>query len=129
MLTKRTCVSWKDRLADLWSKFIVKKEQILITDEFIKEMRSAANKDQAFILDEIFGKEEPIFRAGEWIIITDFGKANPGKSFKLDGLYKLSKDFNKENGLIVEMDNSGNIDNGWGNAFEMGIKIRKARRY
>lgn len=125
------CGLWKDRLADAWSKQIVKKENcIAVGEELLKEMRSAANSEQKGILDQIFGREEPNenIKAGEWIIITDFGRANPSNSFKLDSLYKLSRDFNKENGLCVEMDYKGNVDNGWESAFEMGIKIRRVKQ-
>lgn len=81
---------------------------------------------QAGVLDLWF---EPVyeeeFKEGDYIVITDFGRATSGLDFSLNTTYKLSRHYTEENGFHVEKDNAGRY-NGWGNGFELGIKIRKA---
>lgn len=78
------------------------------------------------IVEPFLPKKQEEFKVGNWVIVTDFGTATIANSFSLNKAYKLSKDFCKENGFIAEKDNNGLVNNGWNNAFTLGVKIRKA---
>lgn len=67
------------------------------------------------------------FKAGDHVVVTDFGSLSSmaGPEFLLETVYVLAENFDEENGFIVELDNSGNTDNGWSAGFSK-IKLRKA---
>lgn len=70
--------------------------------------------------------ENTKFKKDDVIIITDFGRVTSSThttNFTLNKPYVLEKDFNKENGLFVKIDDNNNKRNGWRNAFDLGIKI------
>jgi hypothetical protein len=50
------CNDWKEVLAKKWSKDIVLNQNILIDEQFYKEMRNACTTRQHELFDEIFGK-------------------------------------------------------------------------
>jgi hypothetical protein len=49
--------NWKETLAECWSKFIVLNQNILINEQFYKEMRNSCTTRQHELFDEIFGKD------------------------------------------------------------------------
>ena len=51
------CDNWKETLAKCWSKSIVLNQNILIDEQFYKEMRNACTTPQNELFDEIFGKD------------------------------------------------------------------------
>jgi hypothetical protein len=69
---------------------------------------------------------ECIAKAGEWVKITDFGKATAG-SYMLNKPYKLFNTLNRYNGFMVYKENNGNSSkiDGWSNAFDLGMKFEK----
>lgn len=73
---------------------------------------------------EYFKEEE--FKAGDYVVMTDYGTATKTNSFILGAVYKLSRNYNKSNGFFVEKDSNGYNNNGWSKAFALDIKIRKA---
>ena len=66
------------------------------------------------------------FNVGDKIVITSFGRANNARAFSLNTVYELSRPFNEYWGLKVVLDNDGGKNNGWRNAFDLGITIRLA---
>jgi hypothetical protein len=52
------CNDWKEKLAEYWSKSIVLNQNILIYEQFYKEMRNACTTQQHELFDEIFGKDK-----------------------------------------------------------------------
>lgn len=67
------CGTWKLKLASIWSKDIVLKKSINITEDDYKEMRGACNYSQNELFDEIFGKDECHFKVGDWVIAKEGG--------------------------------------------------------
>jgi len=51
------CDNWQEILAECWSKFIVLNQNILIDEQFYKEMRNGCTTRQHKLFDEIFGKD------------------------------------------------------------------------
>jgi len=51
------CDNWKEKLAECWSKSIVLNQNILIDEQFYKEMRNVCTTRQHELFDEIFGKD------------------------------------------------------------------------
>lgn len=75
--------------------------------------------------------EEPEFTAkkGEWVVITDFGKANPGREnpfFKIGVAYQLFLDLSPRTGFYIHRIIGDQILDGCNNAFELGMKFRHA---
>ncbi len=65
------CHSWKGNLAEMWGKNIALQTQAIpVKEGFYKEMREACTTDQHKIFDEIFGKDEPTFKVGDWVTWT-----------------------------------------------------------
>lgn len=97
-------------------------------DNLIITSQTCINKlKQAGVLDlwcKPIYKEET-FKKGEWVVITDFGKAQPLNQFSLNKAYELKNDLTEENGFITIINNKGD-GSGWSNSFELGIKFRKA---
>lgn len=62
------CCSWSSKLADLWARSIVLQKDIEVSDQLYKEMRKAADTNQNKILDSIFGKDQPEFKVGDWVV-------------------------------------------------------------
>lgn len=53
------CATWTDKLSKEWSPYIFgDNREVLIYEAFYKEMRSACDKKQNALFDEIFGKDE-----------------------------------------------------------------------
>lgn len=65
-------------------------------------------------------------KKGEWVVITDFGTANPSNGFSLNKAYQLAEDLNPNNGFHCVTDNLGRSQNGWGNYSKLGINFRYA---
>ena len=64
------CITWKVKLAAKWSKEIVLKEIIEISDNDYQEMRKACTSEQNELFDVIFG-EESKFKVGDWVYVID----------------------------------------------------------
>lgn len=81
------CITWKVKLAAKWSKEIVLKETIEISDNDYQEMRKACTSEQHKLFDEIFGKDKPLFKVGDWVMFEGTFKAGPYqiKSFTTNG--------------------------------------------
>lgn len=60
------CNDWKDKLATMWGPKIVISTSVVISEEFYKEMRKACTNEQHDLFDEIFGKDQPDFKAGDY---------------------------------------------------------------
>jgi hypothetical protein len=56
-ILKIACNNWKETLAEKWAKDIVLNQNILIDEQFYKEMRNACTAPQNELFDEIFGKD------------------------------------------------------------------------
>jgi hypothetical protein len=56
-ILKIACNNWKETLAEKWAKDIVLNQNILIDEQFYKEMRNACTTPQNELFDEIFGKD------------------------------------------------------------------------
>lgn len=52
------CHSWMLKLIELWGQHYFKSREVVITQEFYKEMRCACTTEQHMLFDEIFGKDE-----------------------------------------------------------------------
>jgi hypothetical protein len=51
------CSTWREKLAKLWATDIILKRNLIISETFYKEMRSACTAEQHKLFDEIFGKD------------------------------------------------------------------------
>jgi len=82
------CPKWKGTLSERWGRHIVLKQSIAITEESYQEMRKACTSEQNELFDEIFGKDEPKFKVGDWVMYEGSFKAGPYqiKSFRSDGV-------------------------------------------
>lgn len=69
--------------------------------------------------------KEETFKKGEWVVITDFGKAQPSGKFSLNKAYKLKNDLTEENGFDAVLDDVGN-QNGYTVYASKTMKFRKA---
>lgn len=80
------CRPWKDKLFNKWGREIVLKESIGISGKFYQTMRKACTSEQHQLFDEIFGKDEPSFKIGDWIMFEG-GNTGPHqiKSFTSNG--------------------------------------------
>jgi hypothetical protein len=58
------CPSWKENLANKWSKDIVLGNEINVSEESYQEMRKACTAPQNVLFDEIFGKDEEVYPDG-----------------------------------------------------------------
>ena len=56
-ILKIACNNWKETLAEKWAKDIVLNQNILIDEQFYKEMRNACTTSQNELFDKIFGKD------------------------------------------------------------------------
>jgi len=56
-ILKIACNNWKEPLAEKWAKDIVLNQNILVDEQFYKEMRNACTTPQNELFDEIFGKD------------------------------------------------------------------------
>ena len=52
------CDAWKKKLAEKWANNIVLGDEIEVSEEFYKEMRSACTAPQNELFDKIFGKDD-----------------------------------------------------------------------
>jgi len=120
------CSTWKDTLFEKWGKDIILKRSIEISQEFYDQMRKACTTPQHKLFDEIFDKDKPEYKVGDWVVITDFGEAHKPSSFRFNKPYKLVEDLNYKNGFIVEKDDNNQYRNGYDNAFKLNMKFRLA---
>ena len=58
------CKTWKEKLVALWARDIVLGLDIIITEEFYKEMRNACTRPQHELFDKIFGKDFEAYPKG-----------------------------------------------------------------
>jgi hypothetical protein len=66
------CNEWKQTLSEKWGKSIALRDIIEVNDDFYTQMRHACSVSQNEVLDEIFGKDNPLrFKVGDWIIDKD----------------------------------------------------------
>jgi len=61
------CSEWKDTLFEKWGKDIILKRSIVISQEFYDQMRKACTASQHKLFDEIFGKDKPEYKVGDWV--------------------------------------------------------------
>jgi hypothetical protein len=99
------CNDWKDKLATMWGPKIVIRTSVVISEEFYKEMRKACTNEQHDLFDEIFGKDQPDFKAGDYITVVKNTARHfngiPGVTYKITGI-------NENNHLQYEINNSIN---------------------
>jgi len=62
------CPTWKETLANKWSRSIILDNDISISEEFYKEMIKACTKEQNDLFDEIFGAE---YKVGDYASLVD----------------------------------------------------------
>lgn len=67
---------------------------------------------------------EEDFKSGDWIVITNFGRAVPGNSFSLNKTYQLNGDYST--GLHIAKDDNGSKTNGWHSWKDLGGEVRRA---
>jgi hypothetical protein len=84
------CDTWKRDLLDTWAKDFVAKEYTLVSEEFYKKMRKACTETQNKLFDEIFGEDEPEFKAGDWIYVTN-PKDTPGCTLEEGDVVKIDQ--------------------------------------
>jgi hypothetical protein len=70
------CSTWKIKLAEKWATKIVLNEDIEVSEEFYKEMRSVCTTSQNELFDSIFGKDKRLISTfdlaiGEAMMIVD----------------------------------------------------------
>ena len=68
------CPSWKENLANKWSKDIVLGNEINVSEEFYQEMRKACTKSQHELFDEIFGKDVEIYPDGTPCLVRNYSR-------------------------------------------------------
>jgi hypothetical protein len=93
------CSTWKNTLFDQWGKQIVLKQEIRVSDSDYVKMREACTSAQNALFDEIFGKEEPQFKVGDWVTRTveAYGVHFKGKTFLISA---IDDDQVVENGTV-----------------------------
>ena len=64
------CNTWKRILAKEWGEAIIMNDKINITNDRYQEMRKACTAEQHILFDSIFGKDEPEYKVGDWVIRT-----------------------------------------------------------
>lgn len=88
------CRTWKERLFIQWGKAIVLKQSIGISDNDYQKMREACTSEQNQLFDEIFGKDKPKFKAGDWVYI--------GKSGNIwNSIVQLTRDADRKFGHAI----------------------------
>lgn len=65
------CPTWKVKLARNWSYDIVTQNNIVIMEEYYKQMREACTEEQHELFDEIFGVECP-YEKDDLLFVRDF---------------------------------------------------------
>lgn len=68
------CNSWKKKLFELWGRNIIYKNNIIVEENFYKEMRCYCTKEQHELFDKIFGKDNIpekgtlvyVYQGNEW---------------------------------------------------------------
>lgn len=82
------CSTWRNTLFDQWGKQIVLKQEIRVSDSDYVKMREACTPEQNALFDEIFGKDEPQFKVGDWVTRTveAFGVHFKGKTFPISAI-------------------------------------------
>lgn len=65
------CSNWREKLVVRWAKQMLIDKIVVIEEPFYKEMRKACTNEQHELFDEIFGKDEELFKVGDWVVWRD----------------------------------------------------------
>ena len=100
------CSSWKEKLAELFGKYIVLDKSFDISEHYYKEMREACTKEQHILFDEIFGKNEECIPDGTPCLVTmDFSnyslRYSNGKGEHYNNGKKTGDTFKWDNVIIL----------------------------
>lgn len=72
------CSTWSTKLATKWGTEIVQRHDILITEDFYKEMRKACTSTQNELFDDIFGSDYPFKEDDYVVVLTESGEGRLG---------------------------------------------------
>ena len=100
------CETWKELLFNSWGKDIVLKKDINIPSEDYQNMRKACTEAQHKLFDDIFGKDKPQFKIGDWVYIID---AKAGARGANDRIGQITNEFSY-NGLLSTNEEGININ-------------------
>jgi hypothetical protein len=86
------CDRWRTILSEKWGKHIVLKSEITVDEKFYLEMRKACTNPQNELFDKIFGKDEPKFKAGDWVtsIFDDVRFSDDSKTKQIKEITNLN---------------------------------------
>ena len=63
------CPEWRKKLAELWGEDLLLQGEVYISETLYKEGREVCSPRQYSMLDDIFGKDEPTYKIGDWVYI------------------------------------------------------------
>ena len=95
-IVEAACRGWRSRLSDKWGAELLRGGFVNIEEEYYKYMRKACTEEQNVLFDEIFGKDEEQFKAGDWI--TYIGSLSSSYTTKIQSVDKdgwIESDVNK----------------------------------
>jgi hypothetical protein len=90
------CDQWRERLFNQWGRAIVLKQSIDITEDQYIDMRRACATGQSKLFDTIFGKDEPRFKIGDFIMFES-SSCNAGP-YEIEYLFDNGKGAHDQNG-------------------------------
>lgn len=63
------CGEWRQKLLDMYAADLALNPNVNVSEDDYQKMRKACTPEQNALFDKIFGKDEPEFKAGDWVFI------------------------------------------------------------